>query len=150
MYLRHQAYTLYYRHVFILVFLHIFAFSMLLYCDACLNSSALRVGLKTLLNTILCCIFVVLSNYHDNLLVCKKVPCLKNLQLVYFVTYRNILGYCCQRRVFCAYCRKKNSFCVERVKRFVNVQLHCFVSNLKSITMEKFLQTFMERGLRPF
>jgi len=77
MYLRHQAYTLYYRHVFILVFLHIFAFSMLLYCDACLNSSALRVGLKTLLNTILCCIFVVLSNYHDNLLVCKKVPCLK-------------------------------------------------------------------------
>jgi len=32
MYLRHQAYTLYYRHVCILVFLHVFAFSMLLRC----------------------------------------------------------------------------------------------------------------------
>jgi len=30
MYLRHQAYTLYYRHVCILVFLHVFAYSMLL------------------------------------------------------------------------------------------------------------------------
>jgi len=28
MYLRHQAYTLYYRHVCILVFLHVFAYSM--------------------------------------------------------------------------------------------------------------------------
>jgi len=32
MYLRHQAYTLYYRHVCILVFLHVFAFLMLLRC----------------------------------------------------------------------------------------------------------------------
>jgi len=32
MYLRHQAYTLYYSHVCILVFLHVFAFSMLLRC----------------------------------------------------------------------------------------------------------------------
>jgi len=32
MYLRHQAYTLYYRHVCILVFLPVFAFSMLLRC----------------------------------------------------------------------------------------------------------------------
>jgi len=32
MYLRHQAYTLYYRHVCILVFLHVFAYSMLLRC----------------------------------------------------------------------------------------------------------------------
>jgi len=32
MYLRHHAYTLYYRHVCILVFLHVFAFSMLLRC----------------------------------------------------------------------------------------------------------------------
>jgi len=30
MFLRHQAYTLYYRHVCILVFLHAFAYSMLL------------------------------------------------------------------------------------------------------------------------
>jgi len=32
MYLRHQVYTLYYRHVCILVFLHVFAYSMLLRC----------------------------------------------------------------------------------------------------------------------
>jgi len=32
MYLRHQAYTLYYRHVCILVFLPVFAYSMLLRC----------------------------------------------------------------------------------------------------------------------
>jgi len=32
MYLRHQAYTLYYRHVCILVFLHVFAYSMFLRC----------------------------------------------------------------------------------------------------------------------
>jgi len=32
MYLRHKAYTLYYRHVYILVFLHVFAYSMLLRC----------------------------------------------------------------------------------------------------------------------
>jgi len=32
MHLLHQAYTLYYRHVCILVFLHVFAYSMLLRC----------------------------------------------------------------------------------------------------------------------
>jgi len=32
MYLHHQVYTLYYRHVCILIFLHVFAFSMLLRC----------------------------------------------------------------------------------------------------------------------
>jgi len=32
MYLRHQAYTLYYRDVCILIFLHVFAYSMLLRC----------------------------------------------------------------------------------------------------------------------
>ena len=32
MYLRHQTYTLYYRDVCILVFLHVFAYSMLLRC----------------------------------------------------------------------------------------------------------------------
>jgi len=52
MYLRHQTYTLYYRHVCILVFLHVLYLRIPCYCDACLNSSALRVGVKTLLNTI--------------------------------------------------------------------------------------------------
>ena len=32
MYLRRQVYTLYYRHVCILVFLHVIAYSMLLRC----------------------------------------------------------------------------------------------------------------------
>ena len=27
---------------------------------------------------------------HGNLLLCKELPCFKNLQIVYFVTYRNI------------------------------------------------------------
>jgi len=46
---------------------------------------------------------------------------------------------------------------VKSRKRFVNVRLHCIVSNLKSISkistllpMEKFLRTLMEGGLRPF
>jgi len=32
MYYRHQAYTLYFRHVCILVFLHVFVYSLLLRC----------------------------------------------------------------------------------------------------------------------
>jgi len=32
MHLRHQVYTLHYRHVCILVFLHVFGYSMLLRC----------------------------------------------------------------------------------------------------------------------
>jgi len=52
MYLRHQAYTLYYRHVCILVFLHVFAYSMLLRCT--LKFKRLAWGVTTLLNTIQC------------------------------------------------------------------------------------------------
>ena len=49
MYLRHQTYTLYYRDVCILVFMYL---RISCYCDACLNSSDLRVGVTTLFNTI--------------------------------------------------------------------------------------------------
>ena len=49
MYLRHQAYTLYY-HVCILVFLHVFAFSMLLRCM--LKFKRLACGIEDVLNTI--------------------------------------------------------------------------------------------------
>jgi len=49
MYLRHQTYTLYYYYVCILVFMYL---RIACYCDACLNSSALLVGVTTLLNTI--------------------------------------------------------------------------------------------------
>jgi len=57
---------------------------------------------------------------------------------------------------FSDHCRKNRaiSFCVERVKRFVNVRLPGIISNLKSgskITtlppLEKFLLTTIERGL---
>ena len=33
-------------------------------------------------------------------MLCKKVPCLKNLQIVFFVTNSNISGRCCQRSEF--------------------------------------------------
>jgi len=40
------------------------------------------------------------------------------------------------KRIFCNYCRNMGHFfCgVERVKRFVNVHLHCIISNLKRIS----------------
>jgi len=52
------------------------------------------------------------------------------------------------KRRFRDCCRRMGHFCgVERVKRFVNVHLHCIVSNLKRISkmstppLEKFLRT---------
>ena len=46
----------------------------------------------------------------------------------------NIPGYFCQRSVFCdCYCNMGHFLCsVERIKRFVNVHLHCIVSNVPS------------------
>ena len=44
---------LYYRHVYILVFFHVQYLCISCYCETCLKSSALRVGVKTLYNTIL-------------------------------------------------------------------------------------------------
>jgi len=44
---RHQEYTLYFRHVYILAFFHVFVYSLSL---RCLTSSALCVGVKTLHN----------------------------------------------------------------------------------------------------
>ena len=61
LYLRHQAYTLYYRHVCILVFLHVFAHCMLL---RCMLKFKRLLGVTTLLNTI---------QYQYNINVCNSV-----------------------------------------------------------------------------
>jgi len=53
MYLRHHAYTLHYRHVCILVFLHVFAFSMLLRCMLKFKRLACGIEDVTQYNTIL-------------------------------------------------------------------------------------------------
>jgi len=64
------------------------------------------------------------------------MPCVENLQIAYCVNCRNsnIPRYCCQRSVFCDCYRNRAHFLcsVERIKSFVNVHLHCIVSNLPS------------------
>jgi len=87
----------------------------------------------------------------------KKVLCFKNLQLVYFGTYRNIRGYCCQRRAYFVpivakwsnfFLRRKGKALCERPFTLLRQQPEKY--NFDVATMEKFLQTLMERGLRPF
>ena len=61
------------------------------------------------------------------------MPCVENLQIACCVTCRNtnISGYCCQR--FNCYRNMGHFLCiVERIKRFVNVHLHCIISNVLS------------------
>jgi len=68
------------------------------------------------------------------MLTLKEMPCVENLQIVQYVNCRNtnIPGYCCQRNVFCDCYRNMGHFIcsVERIKRFLNVHLHCIVSNV--------------------
>jgi len=63
------------------------------------------------------------------MLTWKEMPCVENLQIAYCANCRNadIPGYCCQRSVFCYCYRNMGHFLcsVERIKRFVNVHLHC-------------------------
>ena len=60
------------------------------------------------------------------------MPCVENLQIA-CVNSRNtnIPGYCCQRSVFCDFYRNMGYFLcsVESINHFVNVHLHCIVSN---------------------
>ena len=62
------------------------------------------------------------------------MPCVENLQIAHYVDCRNINipGCCCQRSVFCDCYRNMDHFLctLERIKRFLNVQLHCIVSNV--------------------
>jgi len=64
------------------------------------------------------------------------MPCVKNLQIACCENSRNtnIPGYCCQQSVFCDCYRNMVHFLcsVERTKRFVNVHLHCIISNVPS------------------
>ena len=79
----------------------------------------------------------------------KEMPCVENLQIAHYVGCRNTIipGYCCQQSVFCDCHRNMGHFLcsvesisvlgnivcsVERIKRFVNVHLHCIVSNVPS------------------
>ena len=78
------------------------------------------------------------------MLTWKEMPCVENLQIAYCVNCRNhkschgfdsnIPGYCCQRSVFCDSYLNTGHFLsnVERIKGFVNVHLHCIVSNIPS------------------
>jgi len=71
-----------------------------------------------------------------SMLTWKEMPCVENLQITYCVNCRNTNtpGYCCQRSVFCDCCRNMGHFLcsVERIRSFVNVHLHCIVSNVPS------------------
>ena len=61
------------------------------------------------------------------------MPCVENLQIAYCVSCHNtdIPGYYC---VSCDCYRNMGHFLcsVERIKRFINVHLHCIVSNVPS------------------
>ena len=50
------------------------------------------------------------------MLLCKKVPYLRNLRMVCFVTYRNIPGYSCQRSAFVTITVKYNLFLCRKGK----------------------------------
>jgi len=67
MHLRHQAYTLYYRHI--LVFLHVFAFSMLLRCM--LKFKRLACGIEDV------------TQYNTHLLLFYQIA-INNKLLIYF------------------------------------------------------------------
>jgi len=64
----------------------------------------------------------------------KQMPYVENLQIAHYVNCRNpyIPGYCCQSNVFCDCYRNTGHFLcsVERIKRFLNLHLHCIVSNV--------------------
>jgi len=64
------------------------------------------------------------------------MPCVENLQIAYCVNCRNtnIPDCCCQRSVYHYFYRNMGHFLcsVERKTRFVNVHLHCIVSNVPS------------------
>jgi len=64
----------------------------------------------------------------------KEMLCVENLQIAYCVNCRNtnIPGYCCQGFLWLLPQHGHFSCSVVRIKRFVNVHLHCIVSNVPS------------------
>ena len=71
------------------------------------------------------------------MLTWKEIPCVENLQIAYCGNCRNtnIPGYCCQQSVLGdRYRNMRHSLCsVEKIKRFVNVHLHCIVGIVPSM-----------------
>ena len=64
---------------------------------------------------------------------------LKNLQVAHCENYRHISSYGCQTSAFLWLLLQHGAFSlwfrrVEKVKRFVNVNLHCIISNLTRIS----------------
>jgi len=70
------------------------------------------------------------------MLTWKEMTCVDNRQIAHCVNCCNInIPGCCRKRsVFCdCYRNMGHLLCgVERIKRFVNVHLHCIVSNIPS------------------
>jgi len=70
------------------------------------------------------------------MLSCKEVPCFSKIcrwpTVKIIAMYLVVAAY---EAHFCDFCRNMGHFLcgVERVKRFVNVHLHCIVSNLEMI-----------------
>ena len=79
---------------------------------------------------------MLLSLQIRAMLTWTEMPCVKNLLIAYCVNCRNtnISGYCCQWSVYCDCYRNMEQFLcsVDRIKSFVNVHLHCIVSNVPS------------------
>jgi len=79
---------------------------------------------------------MILSLQIIAMLTWKEMTCVENQKIAYCVNCcnTNITGYCWQRSFFCDfYCNTGHFLCsVERIKHFVNVHLHCIVSNIPS------------------
>ena len=65
-------------------------------------------------------------NTNDHHMILTQTPPWK------FSAYATVPGYCCQWNVFCDCNRNTGHFLcsIERIKRFLNVHLHCIVSNV--------------------
>jgi len=79
---------------------------------------------------------MLLSVNITAMLTWKEIPCVENPLIAYWINCRNtnISGYCRKRSVFGdCYHNMGHFLCsIERIKPFVNVHLHCIVSNVTS------------------
>jgi len=91
-----------------------------------------------------------------NLFLWNKVPCLKNLQIVYFLTCRNIPSYCCQRSAFFVTTAVKwSNFFLHRMGKALcecpfalqRQKPEKYKQNIDVSPLERFLRMPVERGL---
>jgi len=111
MYLRHQAYTLYYSHVCILVFLHVFPFSIVLRCMLKFMRLACGIDDVTQYNTANNCLLVpsqaIRTKQHlGNDLEWLVVFAIKNM----YITF-----YCLHSKHEYSYHITSNQMCVHSV-----------------------------------